>query len=388
MRFLHTGDWHLGRLFHGVHLTDDQADLLCGDFLQLVRDARPDAVLIAGDVYDRSLPPPEAMALLDEVLCRLVLDLKITVVLIAGNHDSPQRLQFGSRLLDDRGLHIRGTLGGEAAPVILHDRHGPVSLCPLPYAEPAYTRAWLGRDDIHTHDEAMRATVERMRTQLDGGRSILVAHAFVTGGQICDSERPISVGGTGEVGADCLDGFDYVALGHLHAPQRIGANVHYAGSLMKYSFSEAPHHKSVGIVEMDERGACRIERVPLRPRRDVRRVEGYLQDLLEGGGDLGGDGGGRDDYLEVTLLDEGAVFDAIGRLRAVYPDVLHVQRKFRTLPENRAALEPAERHRLSHLDLFRSFHAFVAGEEMTPEQDAAFATIVETMAQDEREADA
>src|SRR4051794_15399990 len=239
MRFIHTADWHLGRLFHGVHLTEDQRHALL-QLVDVVKQERPDAVLIAGDIYDRAIPPPEAVDLLDEILCRLVIDLKIPVILIAGNHDSAQRLNFGARLVADRRLYVTGSLPRTCNPVVIADADGPVHVYSLPYAEPMVVRECVECDDVVDHDSAMKSLVGRIhQSRSPGGRAILMAHAFVAGGAECESERPLSVGGAGTVDASSLDGFDYVALGHLHCPQRIGkGQVRYSGSLLKYSFDE------------------------------------------------------------------------------------------------------------------------------------------------------
>src|SRR4051794_40817170 len=210
MRFIHTADWHLGRLFHGVHLTNDQHHALM-QLVELVKQERPDAVLVAGDIYDRAIPPPEAVELLDEVLCRLVIDLKIPVVLIAGNHDSPQRLNFGSRLLANRRLYVTGNLPAKCESVVFADEHGPVHVYAVPYCEPMLVRQCLECEDVVDHDSAMRALVARIgTTHPSGERKILMAHAFVAGGAECESERPLSVGGAGTVDAASLGGFDYV----------------------------------------------------------------------------------------------------------------------------------------------------------------------------------
>src|SRR3954469_1223090 len=239
MRFIHTADWHLGRLFHGVHLTNDQHHALM-QLVDLVKQERPDAVLVAGDIYDRAIPPPEAVELLDEVLCKLVIDLKIPVVLIAGNHDSPQRLNFGSRLLANRRLYVPENLPRKCESVVFGDARGPVHVYALPYSEPMIVRQCLDCEDVVDHDSAMRALVAQIKAvHSNGDRKILMAHAFVAGGSECESERPLSVGGAGTVDAANFGGFNYVALGHLHCPQRIGGGeVRYSGSLLKYSFDE------------------------------------------------------------------------------------------------------------------------------------------------------
>jgi exonuclease SbcD len=381
MRFIHTADWHLGRLFHGVHLTEDQAHIL-DEFVAFVKDGRPDVLLIAGDIYDRAVPPPEAVALLDDVLSRLVLGLKVPVVLIAGNHDSPHRLGFGSRLLAGQRLHIFGSLADELTPVVIDDNAGPVYIYALPYAEPPVVRESLSSDAIQDHQAAMLALIGRMR-QLhpEATRSILVAHTFVVGGLECESERPLSVGGAGAVDCACFDGFDYVALGHLHRPQTAGKDVvQYAGSLLKYSFSEANHRKSVSLVEMDAQGRCRVEKIALTPRRDVRCLEGHLADILRGPQS----GENPQDYLMVTLLDTGAILDAMGKLRDVYPNVLHIER-----PGLMAGGEMhgtrADHRKMNDTELFASFFLQATGERLTEAQGSAYASVVNAMRQRERE---
>jgi DNA repair protein SbcD/Mre11 len=213
MRFVHTADWHLGRLFHGVHLTEDQA-LILDQFVAFVKDGRPDIILIAGDIYDRAVLPPEAVGLLDDVLSRLVLGLKVPVVLIVGNHDSPHRLEFGSRLLAGQRLHIFGSFSEEVAPVIIEDNAGPVCIYGVPYAEAPVIRDYLKCDTVQDHDVAMLALIGQIRqVHPEGMRSVLVAHTFVVGGQECESARPLSVGGAGAVDCACFEGFDCVALG-------------------------------------------------------------------------------------------------------------------------------------------------------------------------------
>ena len=387
MRFIHTADWHLGRLFYGVHLTEDQAQVI-DQFVQLTAEVRPDAVLIAGDVYDRAVPPTEAVELLDDTLCRLVLGCKVPVIMIGGNHDSPQRLSFGSRLLAGEGLHVFGSPSTPTGCVSLPDRAGPVRVCALPYCEPSVVRSCLGGDDIHDHNTAMRFLCRSIRQESPGGheRVVVVAHAFVAGGQESESERPLSVGGTGAVDARPFDGFNYVALGHLHRPQSSAADAarySYSGSLLKYSFAEAAQDKSVSLVDMDGAGQCTIERITLSPRRDVRCVEGYLDAVLQGPGD----GQSREDYLLVRLLDKGAILDAMGKLRQVYPNVLHIER-----PGLGAGGEPgagpADHRKLNDQELFGSFFREATGEELTDDQRRVYAKVVNQMRRRDREAQA
>jgi exonuclease SbcD len=380
LRLIHTADWHLGRLFHGVHLTEDQSFVL-DQLVALIKDTKPDAVLIAGDIYDRAVPPPEAVNLLDDVLSQIVLGARVPVVIIAGNHDSPSRLGFASRLLSQQRLHVFGALPGTESPVILQGRGAAMPVLALPYAEPAVVRDSLGRDDIRSHDDAMQALLERARlTPSPGKPSVALAHCFVVGAEECESERPLTVGGAASVESTRFAGFSYVALGHLHRAQ-VAGGCHYAGSLLKYSFSEATHTKSVNLVEIDAGGRCRVERVPLAPRRDCRVIEGRLADLLEGPRP----GENRDDYLQVRLLDTEALFDPMGRLREVYPNVLDLAR---TSPLSGGATPgaPRDHRQLSDLQLFASFFSEMTAEDLSPVQAEAYVSVVEAHRRGEREA--
>lgn len=279
MRFLHTADWHLGRYFHGSSLVEDQAHVL-DQLVELARCERVDAVLIAGDVYDRAVPPADAVALLDDVLARLVLGAGIKVVLVAGNHDSADRVGFAGRVAERQGLVLRGTLN-HLTPVVLQDGHGEVAIHPLPYVEPAFARALPGAEGVHDHQGAMAAVLQQVRSRFVAGqRNVLVGHAFVAGGSASDSERPLSVGGSGSVSANTFEGFDYVALGHLHRPQSVGSErLQYSGSLLKYSFNEVDHVKSVSLVEFGADSSVVVQRIPLAAKRDLRIM---VDEVVEG----------------------------------------------------------------------------------------------------------
>lgn len=382
MRFIHTADWHLGRLMHGRHLTEDQSHVL-DQLTALARDFRPSALLISGDVYDRPVPPAEAVALLDEFLSRMVLDLNIQVLAIAGNHDSPSRLEFASKVLARRGLHLFGTVRPDAAPITLWDDFGPVAFYPLPFAEPAIVRETFADESIRDHQTALKEIIRRSGIAGPGvNRTVLLAHAFVVGGASTESERPLSVGGADSVESSNFTDFQYVALGHLHRPQMAGGpHLWYSGSLLKYSFSECADIKGVNLVEMDERGICTLERVPLTPRRDVRKVTGFLKEILNGPKS----GENPDDYLMVSLLDTGALFDSIGKLREVYPNVLHVERP--GLADGAAGCRNRSDHRkLNDADLFADFFSQVTGEDLGPEQAEAYEKAVDNLRGQEREA--
>ncbi|MFC2165775.1 exonuclease SbcCD subunit D [Acidobacteriota bacterium] len=382
MRFIHTADWHLGRIFYGVYLTEDQVYVL-DQLVEIVKDQKPDALLISGDIYDRAVPSPEAVELLDNVLTRIVLKHKVPVIIIAGNHDSPQRLGFASSLLKKQGLHVTSLVSSEINPVVIDDRNGPVFIYPLPYAEPAVARGALGNEDINSHAAVMEEMLGRIKAiHPHKQRSIIMAHAFVVGGEGSESERPLSIGGAGTVESTVFSGFNYVALGHLHKPQSTGSeHINYAGSLLKYSFSESDHTKSVNVVEMDGKGRCRIEKIPLSLRRDVRRVEGTFKEILKGPEK----GRNKEDYLLGTLHDKGAILDAMIQLREVYPNVLHIERPFIDTSEKLTGFK-GDLQKIDDAELFASFFSQVTDDKPTEDQISSFASVVDKLQRRDREA--
>lgn len=368
MRFIHTSDWHLGRLFHGRHLTDDQAYVL-EQFCALVGETRPDAVVIAGDIYDRAVPPTEAVELLDDTLSRLLLEIKVPVLMIAGNHDSPERIGFAGRLLARQGLCVAGRVETRARPVALSDEFGEVYFLPIPYAEPAPVRNAFARPEIADHGAAMELLVGAYIKQIPASaRKVAIAHAFVAGGAESESERPLSAGGSANVASKVFEPFHYTALGHLHNAQRAGAErIRYAGSLLKYSFDEAHQKKGVYLVEMDRAGEVRVETFSLRPKRDVRKVEGYFAELLSDRLKFPP----TDDYVMATLKDNCAILDAHGRLSQVYPNLMQIDRPH--LLRGGALQKTREDFRTkTETQLFADFYAAATGETLSPEQKAAF----------------
>lgn len=384
MRFLHTSDWHLGRIFHGVHLTDDQAHLLT-QFLECVQDTRPDAIVIAGDVYDRAVPPTEAIELLDDTFSQIILDYHVPIILIAGNHDSPERLGFGNKLLARQGLHVAGTLTGVSQPIILEDDHGPVYFLPFTYAEPALVRERLNEPEASDHEQALESMIRQALCQIpENSRKVAIAHAFIAGGLTTDSERPLSVGGSGMVSAKVFEPFHYTALGHLHNSQKAGAeHIRYPGSLMKYSFAEANQTKGINLVELNSQGEARIEALSLSPRRDVRILEGYFQEILRNASSLGN----PEDYLQIVLKDTDPILDAMGQLRSIFPNVLAIDRPH--FSTTSALNGPTADHRkLTEQQLFASFFEQMTGQALTEGQDAEFSGILEEVFRDIREVSA
>ena len=372
MRMIHTSDWHLGRLFFGESLTEEQAALL-NEFVAVAKETKPDVILIAGDVYDRSVPAADAVALLDETLTRLVLEHRIPVLMISGNHDSGQRLAFGSRFFDRSRLHVySGVVPGS---VRLADEWGPVDFVLFPYADTEAVRLELGADKATDADAAIRCRRDCWDSAATGaGRRVALAHAFVTGGQPSESERPLSVGGTGAVAAGHFDGFQYVALGHLHRPQRLeGGRLSYSGSLMKYSFDEATQQKGIYCVDLDGAGTVRQEFLPLPSRRDVRTVAGQFQDLMRGPAN----GENPEDYLSITLLDEAPVIQAIQRLRTVYPKTMEINYRYQQEALNLSPDRRSDRPALSGLELFEAFAEWSTQKALTEQQRTTITGIMD-----------
>ena len=367
MRFIHTGDWHLGRSLHGVSLIDDQAWWL-ERFIELVRAEKPDAVIVAGDVYDRAVPPAEAVALLDATLTTLVRDIGVPVIVVAGNHDSPERVGFGARVLATGGLHVAGAVEPHLASVVLGEGEDATRIWLLPYADPIETRAALGAaaTEVHDHEAAVAAALESVKAfGADEPHQVLVSHHFVVGGVASDSERGLTVGGTGAVSTSVFDGFDYVALGHLHRRQTLAdGRIHYPGSALAYAFDESGATKAVSVVTLGD-GPPEIVAVELGARRHVRRIAGTYEGVLAGApfDDA------RDDYIEVELDEPSMPPDALGRLREVYPNLLSLRRREDAYIAGED--EPWSTIRVEQRtddDLYEEFFTYVTGEPLPDDQ--------------------
>ncbi|MDP5275375.1 exonuclease SbcCD subunit D [Chengkuizengella axinellae] len=383
MKFFHTADWHLGKLVQGVYMTEDQRFVL-NQFTEAVKQEKPDAVIIAGDLYDRAVPPTEAIDLLDEVLRKIVIEYKIPVIAVAGNHDSPGRLQFGSQMMNAAGYYMVGEFSDQFESIVLHDEFGEVHFHLVPYAEPGKVRYVLQKDEIRTYDEAMEATVERIQENMDhNARHVFVGHAFVTpygekAANTSESERPLSMGGTEYVSADHFSSFHYTALGHLHQAHYVkNETIRYAGSPLKYSISEEKHNKVFYIVELDEQGQTNIEKRALTPKRDMYTIEGKLEEIEQMDK--------NEDYVFVRLLDETPVLSPMERVRTVFPNAMHVERKISMTQLNDQEEQVVERSKMDELSLFKAFYKEVRGTEVTGETEKQFTEVLQEMLQVEGE---
>jgi exonuclease SbcD len=319
MRLLHTSDWHLGRAFHRVNMLGAQAEFI-GHLVTTVRERGVDAVVVSGDVYDRAVPPLAAVELYDDALHRLA-DLGVPTVMISGNHDSARRLGVGAGLIDRAGIHLRTEPSASGTPVVLSDRHGEVAFYGLPYLEPALVKDEFGVEKAG-HEAVLAAAMDRVRadlaTRAPGTRSVVLAHAFVTGGEASDSERDITVGGVASVPAGVFDGVDYVALGHLHGCQTITERVRYSGSPLAYSFSEAEHRKTMWLVDLGADGAVGAERVDCPVPRALARIRGTLEELLADP-ELTRH---EEAWIEATLTDPVRPADPMARFAERFPHTL------------------------------------------------------------------
>lgn len=372
MKFLHLADLHLGKRVNGFSMLEDQAHIL-RQILAILDDEQPDGVLIAGDVYDKSVPSVEAVELLDGFLTELRAR-GVPVLLISGNHDSPERLAFGGRVMDSCGIHISPVYDGALAPVTLHDAFGPVHVWLLPFVKPAHVRRWFPDADIESYTDAMAEAVAHMDIDT-AARNVLVTHQFVTGGTRSGSEE-LSVGGTDNVDSGVFAPFDYVALGHLHGAQHIGREtIRYAGSPLKYSFSEARQHKSVTVVTLGEKGDVQVRTVALTPLRELREIRGSYDELTARS--FYEHTTYRSDYLHLILTDEQDVFDAMSRLRTIYPYLMTLDYDNARTRAAGGMSVPAETERRTPLELFEALYQRQNHQPMSEVQRAYIAQIME-----------
>lgn len=378
LKLIHLSDLHLGKRVNEFPMLEDQKYILT-KILEIIDDEAPDGVLIAGDVYDKSVPSAEAVELFDDFLVRLA-KRRLQVFIISGNHDSPERLAFGNRLMDASGIHFSPVYDGEIRPFGLEDAHGRVNFYLLPFVKPAHVRRFFPEAEIGSYTDALRAAISRMELP-PKDRNVLITHQFVTGGDRCESEE-LSVGGTDAVDASVFDGFDYVALGHLHRPQNIGSDrIRYCGTPLKYSFSEAADRKSVTVAELGKKGCLQIRTVPLEPLRDMVVRRGSYDELTRkdsyDGTSL------REDYVQITLTDEADVPDAMAKLRVIYHNLMKLNYD-NTRTRHSTQISGAEQAETkTPLELFSEFYAQQNGQALSGEQNAFLSGLIEKIWEEE-----
>ena len=368
MKFIHLSDLHIGKRVNGFSMLEDQKYIL-DQILMIAEEEMPDGVLIAGDIYDKPVPPAEAVQVFDAFLTGLA-DRNLPVFVISGNHDSPERLAFGGQLMKDRRVYMAPVYDGYLEPVQLEDRYGSLRVYMLPFIKPAVVRRCCPEEGIETFEDAVRWALEHMAEHKKGedGRNILIAHQFVTGASCCDSEE-LSIGGLDQVSAELFDSFDYVAMGHIHGPQKVGRDtLRYSGTPLKYSFSEVNHRKSVTVVELLEKGNVTVNTRPLRPLHDMRELRGSYEELTSR--DFY-QGTAVDDYLNITLTDEEDILDAIGKLRSIYPNVMKLDYDNKRTREGRV-VEAAANADKPPIVLMEELYQLQNNQPMT-EQQADFA---------------
>ena len=436
MRFLHTADWHLGRIFYGQYLTDDQAHVLENQFFSILKDEKIDGILLAGDVFDRAVPPIEAIELWDSIITRLAMDYKVPLFVVSGNHDGAERLEVGRSMLSQSGIHIWGSPHHALQPFEFEGVDGKVAICPMPFSEPrrvgdalgfvtpslettqylenvgeteSKTKAKSKRSkskkasvdvvedslfaavdmvdektaaietskgvtqdlvahnesglNLHNYDQMYQAWSDYLYKQVPKGmRSIAISHAFVMGGEVGGSERTLSVGGSEQVSPQVFKDFHYTALGHLHGPQRMGADyIRYSGSPLKYSFDEHTQKKSFTIIDMDTKGQVDISTIPVEAKRDVVILEGYFEDLLNNK-EL--QAKHKDDYVQARLLDTMPIMDGMAKLRQVYHRCMTIDLVGRVATPM-ADMDEAVFKELNERELFNQFAETVWKEPLT-----------------------
>lgn len=373
MKLIHLSDLHIGKRVNEVSMIEDQEYILT-QILQIIDEEKADAVLVAGDVYDKSVPSAEAVTLFDDFLCRLAVR-QLPVLIISGNHDSAERLSFANRLLEVSGIHISPAYDGSIAPITLSDAHGDVNFWLLPFLKPAHVKRCFPDESIESYTDAVRVAVEKM--QIDTGkRNILLTHQFVTGASTCESEE-ISVGGSDNVDASVFEGFDYVALGHIHGPQNIGSNrIRYCGTPLKYSFSEEHHHKSVTVVDLGTKGQLELQLRPLTPRHDLRSIRGNFAQITD---KAFYEGTATDDYLHIILTDEEDVPEAVGKLRLIYPNIMKLSYDNTRTRTNQIIDGAIDVQRKSPLQLFEELYELQNNQPMSDVQRGFTQELIESI---------
>jgi len=371
MKLIHISDLHLGKRLNEYSLLEDQEYILT-KIINMIDDEKPEGVIIAGDVYDKSVPSAEAITLFDEFLVRLSAR-NLKVFIISGNHDSPERLSFANRLINQSGVYISPVYNGEISPVTLSDEFGNLSIFMLPFIKPANVKRFYPDEELGSYKDAVKVIVKSMVLDPEN-RNILITHQFVTGATRCDSED-IAVGGSDNIDADVFEHFDYVALGHIHGPQSVTRKtIRYCGTPLKYSFSEVSHEKSVTVIELREKGNIEIRTLPLKSKRDMREIKGKYNDLMlkENYEDTN-----VDDYIHITLTDEDDIPYAINKLGVVYHNIMKLDYDNKRTRSNAVIAGAEDVKQRSPMDLFEEFFEKQNNQKMNDKQRTFTSELIE-----------
>lgn len=373
MKFIHISDLHLGKRLHEASLIEDQQAILA-QILDIIDEENPIGVLVAGDVYDKSMPSAEAVSLFDFFLAELA-KRQLQVFVISGNHDSAERIAFGSKIMDGVGIHLSPVYDGTVIPTTLNDDFGEVDVYMLPFIKPSHVRRFYENEDINSYTDAVRVAVDKMNVD-NSKRNILITHQFVTGATRSESEE--SVGGTDNVDAAVFENFDYVALGHLHSPQFCATGkIRYSGTPLKYSFAEATDVKSVTVVTLGNKGENpEIRTVELKPIRDMKKIRGTFNDLMSASGRT-------EDYVQITLTDEDDIPNAMARLQAIYKNALELKYDNTRTRANSTVLGAEDMEKKTPFELFSDFFKDRNNAEMSEIQQTYIKNLIEKIEEEE-----
>ena len=378
MKFVHLSDLHLGKRVNEYSMLEDQEYILT-KIINIIDDEKPAGVIIAGDVYDKSIPSAEAVQMFDDFLTRLA-KRNLQVFVISGNHDSPERMSFGSRLMDQSGIHISQVYSGKIEPFAMKDEHGIINVYMLPFVKPAHVKRFSD-ESIESYTDAIRVAIAEMKVD-QNARNLLITHQFVTGATRSESED-ISVGGSDNVDVSVFDGFDYVALGHIHSPQNCTSErVRYCGTPLKYSFSEAKDNKSITVVELEEKGKLSVKTVSLVPMRDMVEIKGRYNEIMLKS--FYENTSYQEDYIHITLTDEEDIVDAIGKLRTVYHNLMKLDydnKRTRSVAQVDGAVDVETK---TPIELFSDFYELQNNQPMSDEQKAFVEDLIEQVWEDEK----
>lgn len=373
MKFIHLADLHIGKRVNEFPMLEEQ-EFILSKILDIIDEEKPDAVMIAGDIYDKPVPSTDAVLCFDAFLTKLARR-EVTLFAIAGNHDSPERLSFGSGLFKQSHIYFAPVFKGPILPITMKDEHGPINIYLLPFVKPSQVRAKFPEETIADYNEAVNAVIKNTGIDITQ-RNILLAHQFVTGAMRSESEE-LSIGGLDNVNVDVFESFDYIALGHMHRPQSVGRKeVRYAGSPLKYSFSEAANKKSVSLVSIEEKGNIDIREIPLIPRRDLKEIKGFYKDIIS---KAFYDNLNMEDYFHITLTDEEDILDAMAKLRTQYKNLMKLDYDNIRTRSNQIIENPKGIAEKSPLELFAEFYEVQNNKPLNDEQSAFAESIMQTV---------